>query len=64
MDSNERNEVVVKFQKKVIEALVWRSCLNCEDWMNVSEECKRFCTRPPCEVIVYGCSEWIAEIPF
>jgi len=64
MDSNERNEVVVAFQKKSISALIWRSCLNCEDWEGQSEQCKKFLARPPAETILHGCPEWIADIPF
>ena len=57
-------EVVIVFQSKIIAALQWRTCLNCEDWIHDTELCSKAMQRPPVRVIVNGCEQWIADIPF
>jgi len=47
---------------------VYRTCLNCREWEEGNETCKRFNARPPAPVIVYSCEQWEEladwEVPF
>lgn len=44
----------------------YRNCLNCQHFVEVDENCKRWGMKPPARVICYGCSdhEDIETIPF
>jgi len=44
----------------------FRNCLNCQQFEEAFENCKRWNTRPPARVIAFGCDnhEDIEEIPF
>lgn len=54
--------------KLALTTTVYRNCLNCQEWNEDKEECKRFNARPPAAVIVYSCEQWEElkdwEIPF
>lgn len=54
----------IEFQERIIRAQNWTTCLNCEYWDKKKEQCTTFSTKPPLEVIVVGCPEWLGEIPF
>lgn len=66
---NKNPEAVEQHQRAVVGALVWRTCLNCEhfverkagDFMMV---CSLAGSTPPPAVIVHGCRQWLAAIPF
>lgn len=54
--------------KRMASTTIYRNCLNCNEWNEDKEECKRFNARPPAAVIVYSCEQWEElkdwEIPF
>ena len=50
--------------RELIRTDVVTSCLNCECFDKKTEQCLEFNQRPPAEVIVFGCPEWIQAIPF
>ena len=64
MSSTDVSESRAKLHKELIEHHVVRSCLNCENWSGLHNECLEFETIPPPEVIVYGCKQWTPAIPF
>ena len=39
------------------------SCLNCYYRTDV-ETCAKYNCKPPDKVLVYGCDEWLVDIPF
>lgn len=41
-----------------------RNCANCDNYNHKAEICAKYNTRPPCQVIVTGCPEWVDSIPF
>lgn len=55
-------EAQADLHKQLITTQTVRSCLNCDEWQN--NACMKYAVTPPGEVIVYGCPEWIAAIPF
>lgn len=65
----------IEFQERAVRSQNWTSCLNCEDWQEVTtvkgqedvkkeKRCFRYGVVPPPEVLVHGCPEWVGEIPF
>lgn len=56
--------MVIKFQKDVVKMGTWQCCLSCDFWNLVPETCSKFKARPPAEVIVVGCPEFMDNIPF
>lgn len=44
----------------------FRNCLNCQQFAEATELCKRWNSRPPARVIAYGCEEHqdIEGVPF
>lgn len=54
--------------KRSLGLTVYRNCLNCSEWNEKDETCKRFNSRPPAEIIVYSCEQWEEgkdwDIPF
>lgn len=59
-----RQQTIIEFQQKVIEALHWSTCLNCEHWDQKGQRCLHYEQVPPPRVIVTGCKNWLATIPF
>ncbi len=45
---------------------IYKSCINCDNFNEPTEQCKIYKTRPPARVICFGCPEWSDkdEIPF
>jgi len=43
---------------------VFKSCINCEQFMHTEEKCGKYNLRPPAETIAKGCDDWFEEIPF
>lgn len=65
----------VKLRKDMVEAHVWKCCLNCMDWRSIDrieadgtqkkvEFCGRYNVAPPPLVIVTGCVDYEQDIPF
>jgi len=54
-----------QMHKRMIEAQMFRSCLNCIQFDTKTEQCLMFKVRPPAEVILYSCGPtWEADVPF
>lgn len=52
-------------QLRSIRLGTWRTCINCDSWLQATEGCKKASgARPPAAVIVIGCDNWIEKIPF
>lgn len=67
----------IEFQKRIVLADAWQTCLNCDNWCNGDsahtkqlgapdgwQGCIPRKAFPPVETLVYGCSEHIPAIPF
>jgi hypothetical protein len=62
--------------RKLVDDATFHSCLNCEHWSENGigvqygtkergqEKCMKYEQRPPAEVIVFGCPDWLYDIPF
>lgn len=61
---NQLRQERVPVLENLISDLVFRSCLNCENFDSQNEVCALAKARPPAKVIVYGCQKWEACIPF
>lgn len=67
---DEIQETINKHQRKCLQMNVWRSCLNCCNFVVGSPEkriegCGLFNNaKPPADIIVNGCRDWEADIPF
>jgi hypothetical protein len=58
-------EAILKHQKRLLDAKLWRSCLNCINWIEKPNiGCMKFRALPPPNVIVHGCKDWEDDIPF
>jgi hypothetical protein len=68
-------ETRIQFQKELILGIAWQTCLNCEHWteltvVNVGAQdqtmhrCGLFSAVPPPHIIVNGCRDYEAKIPF
>ena len=70
---NEQLQIVFK---ALVEDGTFHSCLNCAEWSEnyvnpvtyngerVFNRCMRYSQTPPAEVIVFGCDNWLINIPF
>lgn len=56
------NENVSNYQREVIHSLMWNSCINCGNFNKQNELCNKFSARPPAEIIVVGCDEYIIDV--
>lgn len=57
----------IKFQKELLNAYAWQSCLSCADWQDkpgLPTGCARFQAMPPPDVIVNGCEWHVFDVPF
>lgn len=67
-DSDVRNAQWLKetteFQKKLLDAGVWRSCMNCIDFDRNKAYCCLHKGYPPLETIMHSCIKWEREVPF
>lgn len=52
------------FQRRMIHAGHWQTCLNCANFNQHEERCLKFNARPPAMIIATGCKDWKDEIPF
>lgn len=41
-----------------------KTCANCMSYDHDKEICIHYKAKPPCQVIVKGCDEWMDDIPF
>lgn len=55
---------IMEQQERSLNQQLWSSCLNCEYWDKSKELCSTYAIKPPIQVIVIGCAEWLGEIPF
>lgn len=53
-----------QMHKKMVENGLLTSCVSCEFWDKKADACGKHFARPPIEVIVYGCKDWVWDIPF
>lgn len=49
-------------QEAALEHGIFKSCLNCEEW--VADKCGKYQAVPPPKVVYFGCQEWSFNIPF
>lgn len=72
---DERNGAITKHQTHIINAGVWRCCLNCAHWDHgfpldtangpaTNPHCGKFDAVPPPAIIVHGCRDHETDIPF
>lgn len=67
-------EQKIEFQTRLVKSHIWQSCLNCEHWthqvvMTPNEQsetdlCGKFRAVPPPHIIVHGCKDHLADVPF
>lgn len=57
-------EFKVKSQESMVSTYSWECCINCDNWDDKLDICKKFEQRPPTKVIVVGCVEYVPDIPF
>lgn len=57
------DEIILDEVKFILEKRK-RTCINCENFDHDQEKCRLVDQRPPLKVIVYGCEQYIEEIPF
>jgi len=67
-------EKKIEFQKQIVRNHIWQCCLNCEYWthltvMTATEQsekdlCGKFNAVPPAHIIVHGCKDHLADVPF
>ena len=65
-----RQNVYLELQSDLVRLIAnsraYQNCLNCQHWSNERDLCKKFNAKPPTEIIVYSCPEYIDDenIPF
>lgn len=76
LEAVELHAALLKKQKLLIEANYWRTCLNCDNFKEITvaklpgkpvtyQHCSKFQAVPPPEVIVHGCKDhFYDDIPF
>lgn len=72
MSMTEKDLIMIEAHKEMINKFVFPSCLNCEHWADNrvggnstgTKQCLLYNALPPPEVIVYGCPDYLADIPF
>lgn len=53
------------FHEQMIEAFVFKSCINCENYDEKYQICNLYNSKPPAKTIVYSCGDaWVQDIPF
>lgn len=50
------------FQERIVNAMVWQTCLNCEFFVEAG--CTKFKAMPPPAIILHGCAAHVFNIPF
>lgn len=65
------HELVTAVARQLDDAGLFRSCLNCDHWINdedkrteLRETCDLYHARPPARIIITGCSSHSDTIPF
>lgn len=54
----------INLQDSLIQRDQWQTCINCDDFVKETEECKMHKARPPAYIIVSGCENHTMAIPF
>jgi len=67
--SDAMNTLALEMAKWMNEVGLFRSCLNCEHWIegppdNRQQMCGKYKMRPPTKIIVCGCDDHTDNIPF
>jgi hypothetical protein len=54
------------FHEHLVEAQVFRTCLNCEKYDKQVDICTHYKAKPPAHVIVFSCktSAYVKDVPF
>lgn len=60
----ERNRLEQNLKQLIEEARLYRSCITCDHFVEITEQCGMFKSRPPARVIAMGCDYYQEEIPF
>lgn len=58
------NKLALIFTSFLMDNGFFRSCSNCEHWVNGKEICGKYDARPPVKVIVAGCEDHSDFVPF
>lgn len=66
---DEKQAAIVKHQQTLLNASIWRSCINCINWQQGPpnaplNRCDYHKATPPANIIVHGCRDWECDIPF
>lgn len=65
MDAKLKGTTEERFRSGMVYGHVWKTCLNCENWSEITSGCsKAGGALPPPEIIVLGCDSWVADVPF
>lgn len=64
MKKDEKQEAINLIHRELIDRHLLRTCITCGNWDEKVEQCYKYSARPPAQVIVLGCEEWIMDIPF
>jgi hypothetical protein len=65
-----RKEVYVELQSDLVRLIAksraYQNCLNCEHWKYKEDLCGKHNAKPPTEIIVYSCPDYLDDdnIPF
>ena len=59
-----QQQMVVKLQKRMLDTMEWQCCLNCANFDSQDKTCTIAGAAPPLEIIVIGCKQWLADVPF
>lgn len=49
---------------ELIDNFIIPTCINCESWDYDKDHCGKYQQKPPAQIIVKACPEWVPEIPF
>jgi len=65
-----RQAIFVELQSDLVRLIAnskaFQNCLNCQYWVAKEDQCGKFNAKPPTEIIVYSCPEYLDDgnIPF
>lgn len=71
--SKEAKKADIALRLKVVNEGLWPSCINCVEWVEVTEitdnecvyfKCGKYNMIPPAETIIVGCVHHESDIPF
>ncbi len=59
-----KRQKMIEMQQSLINHEQLTTCTNCDQWSQNHQRCDKWNAKPPAEVIVVGCIDWTASIPF